>query len=267
MTRSNVAFSCLFALLCLQSLSAQTGQLFNRPPAGAEESLKERVGKFFALQEDGKFRAAEGLVCADSKDAYYDAEKRQWKQVDIGTVTFEENFQKAKVLVTVITDFNYHGTKAAVKVPLASLWKMEEGTWCNYIPKMENFETPFGVMSGKREDGKTGDKPKPVSAGAVMGGVTVSSKTMRLYIARSSDQVTITNGLPGQVDLKVQVPEVPGLTSKLEPTSLSAGQSAVLRLDYNPPSAAPTQPVTLLILIDPLGRKIPIRVLFADDQK
>ncbi len=145
-----IVFSCASALAQQTSSSG-----FNRPPAGVDEALRERVRQFYELEQQGRFRQAESLVCEDSKDRYYDMEKRRWTSVELIQITYEDNFTRARAALALGTEMATFAGPLAVKAPLTSLWRLEQGAWCRYFPdpQKEGYRTPFGIMKPSPSSG------------------------------------------------------------------------------------------------------------------
>ena len=86
---------------------------------------------------------------------------------------------------------------------------------------------------------------------------------------KSSDKVVYHNGVQGGVKLALQrMPEVPGLTVKLDQAELGAGQNGTIQIEYVPPAggagaAIQNTSITLQLLVEPFNRLVPIRVNLA----
>jgi hypothetical protein len=258
------------------SLSAACGQAvggagFNRPPAGVDEALRARVEEFYKLEMAGRFRQAEGLVCEDSKDRYYDAEKRRWSSVEILQTTYEPDFAKGRVTAALGTMINTMSGPMPVKAPVTSLWRLEKGLWCRYIPDVsqEGMVTPFGVMKPAPDNGA----PANPFAGA-MGAIPTNEKQLEAMVKLSRNQVSIPasggsetveifNGMPGNIEIKVTCPGVIGLECELAPAEVpkDGKASLVLKFTAHPDKFRPPT-ADVRLLVEPIGVAKTVRIQF-----
>lgn len=225
-------------------------------PSGTEEAVRERASEFYRLQIEGKFRQAEALVCEESKDVYYDAEKERWKSLKIQGVTFTAP-QAARVSVALGNEMKTPQGTFPVEVPMVSVWHEKQGQWCLSMPKPGTGEkiTPWGVM--KAGPGGTGKLPtaKPVSVGSIQSGVQLSKKVIRFDPATpSSDVVTISNRLDGSIQIEVNTVPLNGLTWKVVSPMVKSQGSTQLEVSYDP-SKAVGQPASrkLMVTIHPIN--------------
>jgi hypothetical protein len=262
----------LVAPILATLLSAQSSDLFTKAPPDVDSALRAKVSEFYTLHSQSKFRAAEKLVCEDSKDAYFDSAKRAYKSFAIIRVNYDPGFRSAKVVTNLEGDFfTQQGTMTSM-MPWTSHWRVEASAWCYYIPPIpKEVQTPFGVSK------RTGEAANPAVLGTAAAisadpkrvlaelakQVQVSRTEMRLkgYEA-SSDEIEIRNGTPGPLEISCTAGNYPGLRLTLSPEKLPAGQTARVRLDYVPKdrSAKPTYNFTLTI--EPLAQQVQVRVLF-----
>lgn len=263
----------IFASLSLAtgSASAQSAaDAFRKAPAGVEDALRGQVTAFFGLHKEGKFRQAEAMVCADSKDAYYDSDKRRWTSIEIVKVAFEEDYQSAKVLVALGTEMSQRGTRVPAIFPFNSMWKVDAGKWCHYIPPPSKGETitPFGTM--KQTEGAGGQAVIPnfpaspqAAAAQILSNVRFSKRELKVkgYEA-SSDELEVYNGLQGGLQLAVYGTGRPGLNWHLTSGSLKHGERATLKLTYDPPDKSPKDGMEIKVVLEPLGVEVPIAIVF-----
>lgn len=261
----------LFALLLLcLNLPAQTlASRLNKPPAGVEEALRDRIMRFFALQSEGKFRQGESFVCEDSKDAYYDSYKNRWTSVAIISFTWEDSFQTGKVLVSLGTELKTLAGTIPANYPLTTIWKVQNGNWCYYVPPVETTQapSPFGTM-----------KPGPTSPDGDLAMnrrvlPTVSDFAGRIRVSKSSlnvlayedstDSLDIQNGLGGIIKLRIYAPEMPGLKWTLSTAELKQNEKAALTVVYKPVDRSNKTPFNLNIEVEPSGGMMTIPVVFA----
>lgn len=256
------------ALAAMPMTTAQeSGAVFNRPPAGVEESLRARVTEFYGLQMEGKFRQSEAMVCADSKDAFYDSEKRRWKSAEILKLSFEKDFKSANVVVTLGSEIKTRLGVMPGSFPMATVWRQDGESWCYHMapPGDKSRLSAFGMMSQSGHDKMESGAAAPVQPdpAALIHAFKVSKREFLLKgYEDSSDTAEIYNGMPGQVRLDVQAAETRGLKWTLSKKVLESGERAELKLTYAPPDKSPKPFFTLNLLVEPLGAVIPMKVTF-----
>ncbi len=226
-----------------------------------------RVKDFYALHMEGKFRQAEAYVCADSKDAYYDSDKRRWQSAEILRINFEKDFKSATVVVTLGSEMRTRVGAIAATFPMAGSWKLEDNLWCHHVPppSAATVATPFGPMrqTGTDKGVSAAEAPVRPDPFSLISAFKVSKREFLLKgYDNSSDQADIYNGMPGQVRLDLQTAELPGLKMELSKKTLEAGEHATLKLTYSPPDKSPKPLFTIRLLVEPLGAEIPMRVVF-----
>jgi len=268
MIANRSVLAVVFSLSCSCAANAQSaGALFNRPPAGVEDALRERVTKFYGLQSEGKFRQSEAYVCEGSRDAFYDSDKRRWSSLDIVKIVFEDEFKTAKATVALGTELTTRAGKIPAKYPYTSTWHLEKDQWCFHIPPPSKEETitPFGVMrqtEGGNATATAAQPPRP-DAMSVLSSVKLSKVDLRVKgYEKSFDELEIYNSMPGQLTLDVQSAQAPGLTWKLGKKALGAGERTTLRVDYAPVDKSPKPQFTLQLMMEPIGQVQPITITF-----
>jgi hypothetical protein len=261
--------------VCL-SLGASHGQVtggsgFARPPAGVDEALRERVLEFYQLEQAGRFRQAEALVCEESRDRYYNMEKQRWSSVELLRTSYEDGFQKARATVALGTTMNTFSGPIPVKAPLTSLWHLENGSWCRYFPEpsRDGIMTPFGLM--KTDKGSSTAPATPFGAGAppvptdprqLEAMVKLSATHVRLPASGGAETVEVFNGMPGRVDLKLACPQVAGLECRLSSSAIDKDGKATLTLKFTPGQSAAPAAADVQVMVEPLGTRKSIRVEF-----
>ena len=258
-------------LLVVSSFAQSVGDLLNRPPAGVDEVVRQRVAEFFTLQMEGKFRQAESLVCAASRDAYYDMEKTRWKSVEVQRVHYEDNFTTAKAIVVLGTTLTTLQGVLPARYPTTSIWKFQDGAWCYYIDpeRAKTRETPFGTMHagpdpapGQGGGGFNIPNPEDIKR-AFLQGVTVSQEQIVLPGHEKSEvKLEVRNRLPGMVELELAAFAREGLTARLDKSKLGPNESAILEILHTPSDARPKAPVKLRILVSPGGHALTVDVAF-----
>lgn len=260
--------------LCCQAQSA--GDLFAKAPPDIEEALRGKVKELYTLQQNNKYRAAERLVCEDSKDAYYEAAKTSIKSFEIIRVLYEDNFQKAKVTTHMHGELRTPRGAMPSQYALTSLWKQEEGAWCMYIPPPpKEVQTPFGTSKA----GETGPNGVPLPPVPTMGPggtintellgqqilsmVKLSRTNMKLHSTlKSSDEIEIINGSTSPIDITLVTPERLGLKVTLSDKTIAPGKTALVRLDFDPPDLQPKRFYDFYIRIEPFEKQYTVHTIF-----
>lgn len=271
MTPSVRIAAVLLSLSAFGQQATSTG--FNRPPAGVDEALRSRIQQYYELESQGKFRQAEAFVCEESRDRYYTMEKRRWTSVEPGQIVYEDGFTRARATVVLGTEMVTFTGAIPVRAPLPSLWRLENGEWCRHIPDpaKEGLRTPFGVMKAGPQDGPRvpGGPPSmgavqiPTSAEELQTMVKVSRTEVILPVTGGSAEVEISSAMPGQVQLRLHAPEIPGFEASVSPAAITAGARATLKLSYRPTSGAATPGECIVrIVAEPIATEKQVRVLF-----
>jgi len=257
------------ALVAASVLLAQSNP-FDRAPAGVEEALRERVRKFYQAHVDGKFRLADEMVAEDSKDEFFAAEKVRYYSFEIAQIHFEENYTKARVLTLAETDVLMLNNRVRIKAPLTTLWKLENGQWYWYLLKRTDgyVDTPFGRVAASQAERPGAPPPGPPAikmpdVDSLKTMVKADKTSVSLQAAgESSDAVTIKNSMPGQIGLRLEQVQMPGLSVKLDKTEIGAGQSARVEFSFKPENGTPRGPLTVRVITTPGDIEIPIQVNF-----
>ncbi len=258
-------------LTAAATLSAQTAaELFEKAPPEVDQALRERIRFFYQCHVEGKFRQADQVVAEDSKDAFFAADKTRYRGFEIVRIVYSDNFTRARAVVAVDTDFMAPGLgKIPVKAPLTTLWKLENGQWWWYVDPNAGRNTPFGPMHAGQGESSPAPFPfripaSPDEALSVLGKVTVDKAEVRLSSYEpASAEITVTNRMPGQVQLRLEYNGFPGFEAKLDREELKANETAKLLLKVEPRDKAPKPTLTVNLRVEPLSRVIPIQVTFA----
>ncbi len=261
----------LFLALIPVGIQAAHGQdssaAFNRAPAGVEESLRDRVKQFYALHMEGKFRQAEVFVCADSKDTFYDSDKRRWQSADILKINFEKDFKAATVVVTLGSEMRTRVGTIPAAFPMATSWKLEGDSWCYHVlpPNKAVVSSPWGAMQqkGPEKGESAAEAPVRPDPSNLINAFKLSKREFLLKgYENSTDEIEIFNGMPGQVRMDVQAASLAGLKWELSKKVLESGEHGTLKLTYTPPDKSPKSFFNINLLVEPLGAVIALRVVF-----
>jgi hypothetical protein len=264
------AASVLVSVAVAGALGQQPADLFTKAPPAIDEALRDRISKFYQLQVDGKPRQAEQYVAEESKDYYYEMQKPKYLSFEIRSISYSDDFTKAKAMIAVEMIVNMPGFQnKPMKIPFMSRWKVADGQWFWYVDPDASRITPFGKMNpgGSKSDapqaGGPPDMSKTPDVLSLWKQVHADKQSVQLKAQEaSSAQVTISSELPGMVSLQLQAPDVPGLVVKLDRTELKAGEKAVLSFDFKPDKNAPRSPLAVNVLVQPINSVIGVRVVF-----
>ena len=248
-------------LLAIFAVVTAWAQQTNPAAAKAEKALRARAQEFFQLQVDKKYRQAEPMVAEDSKDDYYTGGKYTIKGFTIQKVELLDN-KNTRAKVTIRAKVTLMMPQAAATdfdAPVVSNWKVEKGKWAYYIDHSA-LPTPFGTIKPGGGDGKptpfeTQLKAPPVAA--LLEAVKIDRSSVVLKAGAPPETVTISNTLPGGVDLEVRSDPLAGLSSELEKKHLDAGEKTSLRLQA---TGEGNQKGAVHLLVSPTSAQLDIQV-------
>jgi hypothetical protein len=254
----------------LSGLGQDLGALLDKAPPDIEEALRSRVSKFYQLHVENKYRAAESYVAEDSKDLFYGMDKPRCKSFALGSIKYSDNFTHAKVMIACDTEMMMITGRIPVKMPVLSLWKVDEGQWCWYAEPVGDREivTPFGIHKPTPE-GTEGAAPaniqsKFVELSTVSALVRLDKREVQFTpTAAAEARVVITNGMPGSVTLTLQTVQAPGLTYALDRTSLETGETAILLVRYTPVEGRRPSASAAKIMVAPTNQELSVNIGFS----
>ena len=255
----------VFILACAVSAGAQERpNLFNAAPGELEKTLRERVAGFYQPYVDGKFRAAEALVCEDTKELHYNQEKAKIRGFEVIKINWDDGFKKASVVTTVQTTIQMRGQNIPAAAPMATSWKMEGGNWCYFVDLSRGRVTPMGTMKPGPGNAKGMDIDTMLkNPNIVLNQVKLNKEKFLLRSwEKSADSVVITNGMPGSISIAFQMESIPGLTHRIEKLELGPGDTSVIEIIYDPKDETAKPTLNASLKIDPFGRTIIIPVVF-----
>lgn len=246
--------------------AAQPGaELFEKAPPAIDQALRDQVTKFHQLQAEGKFRAAEQMVDEESKDTYYESDKRRCRSFEIARIQYSENFSRASVVLICETEMLLPPRGlTTVKMPGTSNWKFNGGKWLWYVVKTGN--SAFGEMK-PGEGGAPGlTIPKGPDARDVMELVRLD-RTKAVFSPTVADrqEVVVMSEAPGEIRLVVAPLRGADLKASVDRETLRGASSAKLILDYTPSKEAPRTAGStedIVIRVEPLGHELRLRVTF-----
>lgn len=262
---SRTAFM-LCSILLTALVSAQSpADLFSKAPPEIDNALRERMTKFYQAHVDGKFRIADQMVSEDSKDIFFEADKRRCRSFEIVKITYAENFTRAKAVVTCDTEVLLP-PKGLMRVtmPVASAWRNESGTWFWYVESRDNV-SPFGAMKAGEGDGAV-QIPKGPSAEDVRKMIEVSESEFRVSPDEGlTREIKVTNNMPGTVQLTLEPVKATDIVASFDRKELKPKESATLTVQFTPDKTRRRTPRTseeVHFSVMPTNQKMFVRFFF-----
>lgn len=256
----------LIAVLASTLWAQEQPNLFQSAPPEVDQALRQRVSEFYKLLEEGRFRQTDAYLAEDSKDIYYEQEKKRIKGHEIVRVNWSDNFKKAVVVTVIQTELVMRGVVTPMGAPLASRWRLENDKWVLYFDAVAGKPTPFGPMKAGPNQTK-GLSPEEMlkNPEVIFNQIKVEKDQVLLKShAKSEDSIRVLNGMPGGITV-LFVPDqvIPGFSHKVEQQDIGAGQETKIRFQYDPGkdlSAKPT--ITGRIRIEPFNRSYGVTIRF-----
>lgn len=198
--------------------------------AEAEKALRARAEQFYQLEAEKKYRQAEGFVAEDSKDYYYDHDKPDNKGYRIDKIEFTDATH-AKVTLLVSTILRAPGFPSqAFTVPQVQNWKLDKGEWAWYFVQSDTIDTPFGKWKITSGDGAISTPPgMPADLTSLQKMLTIDRTAVELVAdSQKVESVTISNHLPGLVNLEIGADRPQGLLVTIDKKQLGRDEKAVV---------------------------------------
>ena len=253
-------FLCLAAPLAAQN----PADLFEKAPPDVDQALRERIHKFYQAHVDAKFREAYDYVAEDTRDFFFETNKPRYLSFQIDRINYSDNFTKATAIVIGERRIMMPGfAEKPMKVPEASLWKLENGKWCWYVDQSKGRMTPFGPMkasTGVPSTPGTGSLPAMLPDLSLLQGKVKADKSAVQLPAGATERVTLSNQMPGAVSLALEYHKVPGFEAALDKTDLKSGEQAVVTLSSTQ-KQDPPKGMVVTVRAQPINQAIPIQVL------
>lgn len=253
------------------SMSAQTEPAQGPSVASAEEALRARVKQFYSLQMENKFRAAESCVCEDTKDYYYDLQKKAPRSFEISKIELSKDAAEAKVVTVLSGELATISGAIPVSLPIPTQWKLENGQWCYFVPveRQKAIVTPFGAIKNDPASASSGShlSPPPAFNPArvedLQSAVEPTAEAVVFDAAKAAAaEIELINSLAGKVKIDPPSSLPPGLKISMDRTALGPKEKAKVRFEYAPTSKAPAESYVLPFNIDPTRQVIRIQVRF-----
>jgi hypothetical protein len=264
-----VLFSCLMPCL---SAGQDPKDLFEKAPPDVDEALRGRITKFYHSFVDGKYHDAYDMVAEDSKDTFLGSDKYTCTKVEIVKINYSENFTRATTLVSCASEFVARGNKFPTNIPITGFWKVEGGKWCWYTVPRTQGTSPFGTLRSAPGGPPQAEPvvpehplPKMPDLKEILSMVKLDKYQVQLSsFEPGSDQVVVTNDMPGQLTLSIEPPSMPGLEVQAERTVLKPHESSKVTFQFKPSNKRAKEAIDVSLLVEPLRAKIPIHVVFAN---
>jgi hypothetical protein len=259
---SSTALATRFALIAAlaSAVLAQPPSPFDRPPAGVDQALRERIKQFYQYHVTGEFRKAEGFVAEDTQDFFYSHNKPRYLSFEIKSIQYSDNYTKAKAVVVCeqYVPMPGFGDKP-FQVPTPSTWKIENEKWMWWVDPATVGQSPFGTMKpGPMKQGAPSLGPSAAAIAQNPNFLFTQVKLDRDAVSLKpgeSAQVTIANGAPGPMTVTI-AEKLAGVEASLDKTDLQAGEKAILTVK----AGKDATPGALTLLVDQTGQRLPVQI-------
>jgi hypothetical protein len=140
--------------------------------------------------------------------------------------------------------------------PATTLWKVENGEWMYYIDQSATLDTPFGPVKEQKGNGPPPPRKLP-DLSSFQNLVKLDRTAVELAPDGPAQTVTVSNDLPGGVDLELQSGKIAGLSAQLEKKHLEAGEKTVIRFRS---TGAEKGAGVVHVVVAPFGTQLDITV-------
>lgn len=262
-----IAFLSLLLLGAGAAFCQNPPVLTDKAPAPIDEALRSRVNKFYDYFVAGKYKEAYLMVADDSQDKFFELSKDQYKGCEIIRINYTENFTQATVVTSCKRDWRFHSAVTTMSFPLTSTWEVLDGQWYWHFMKPTMVATPFSptgfVAASPDNVAPTPLVPPDLSKAAkdILSKIGIDKSSVRLLSnQRSQEVIHLRNDMPGEVSVKIDEPQIPGLKIGLGQAKLAAHEATTIVFEWLPPQTA--NPVnihqTIQVQIDPTKQVFPI---------
>lgn len=251
----------ILASFAAAAFAQNPADLFNRAPADVDQALRARITEFFHYHVTGEPRKAEELVAEDTKDYFYNNNKPRYISFEIGKIDYSDGYTKAKALINIKMAVMLPGFNGKVMViPSPSYWELIDGKWYWYLTKAMQNASPFGEMKPgppKLDDGATTPAMPVIPQNADQLYAQVKADKAEVSVKPgSSDQIVITNGMVGPIDLTVQG-KIDGIQADFDRAEIKPGEKATMTVK----AADGAKAGVLSIYVQQTRQTIPIHVV------
>ncbi len=240
---------------------------------------------FLDLQMAKKWGESIQYIDQDSLDTYISSDKYNCKSMDIFNITYSDKFDEASVGLFCERGFATPVGGGVTKMPYTTMWKLVDGNWKWFTPKRQDGEedeyirTPFGPIKKPKDSAPAGPLPKTTdSSGNVTMGPGVGDlqaplriEPSRVYLRaeqKSSATAVVRNSFPGLLKLDMRWVNLDGLTAEISKKELLAGETAEIRIDFDPPGMAlPPRLHAVWLESNPMRSATPLIIEFQLDEE
>ena len=263
----------LAGLTVLTVLGMGQSPLQSAPPK-VEEALRARVGQFYTLFRQGKFRQAEELVAEDSKDTFYMTNKARHLGFEIRSVSFSPGAKDATVLTALKMIMPIMGS-TPVTIPIATKWRYVEGEWYLYFRQYkpgDTVQTPFGPKKIPAESERLGilaNIEKGPNLASLRRMYQVSAKELRFPSSapgRITQEITVTNRSKGRLSLERRTKDIKGVEIKIAPEQAGPGEKIKASFTYIPAAGQQRRNHKVRFAISPISQHFSIDLIFEKSQ-
>jgi hypothetical protein len=214
----------------------------DKAPPAIDEALRARVTQYYQAFMAGKFKEAYPLVADDSQDAFFEADKAQYKACETIKIRYSDNFTKASVIESCKSEWKWHGMVTPVTFPITTNWKIIDGKW--FWSYVKPTQTPFPFSpSGfinvppdtKASNGAPNGIPTDLKSAAqnILAKVSLDKQAVHLRPDETSqDVIHVHNSMPGMIKLRLDQLAIPGLKITLGKTNLGANEDTTVSFEY-----------------------------------
>lgn len=239
-------------------------------PPEREQALRAAVTTFAEAFREGKLRRAYPLVDEDSQEAFLDMAKLKFSKYEWTKIEWADDFTRAKVILTVDTEWKMPQATVPVRRPWDLNWKWKDGEWLWVYIAPTEVDTPFGKVKARPGEAKpnidleaaikNGPKPEELSAPI--------QSTQEFVFSRSKAseaEIHVKNVMTGYVTFIADLPRIAGL--KIDRVKKQAGpnEAVTFRLYWNPqPESAVPDLIQGQVVSEPIGGAHPVMLVFKD---
>ncbi|MCU0225994.1 MAG: hypothetical protein MUF01_00015 [Bryobacterales bacterium] len=265
-------------------LAQDAASQFRKAPPEVEAGLKATVQDFLTLQMEKKWGESIPYIASESLDTYIASDKFNCFAMEIFTISYNDSYDQATVGVLCERAMATPVGGGRVKMPFSTTWKQVEGKWKWYTPKRkaedgeEYVQTPFGPIRKNTGKAPSGKLPQVAdSTGRVTMGPTVNELQAPLRFepravklkadGKSAGKAVLRNTFPGMLKLNLRWVDMDGLTAEISHQELNAGETAEVRVEFEPPGLAlPPRLHAVWVETSPMRSATPLMIEFVLDE-
>jgi len=246
------------------------GQAPRKAPPKVEEALRTRIGQFYTLFQQGKFRQAEAFVAEDSKDAFYVMTKSRNMGFDIRSMSFSADLKEVSVLVALQMIMPMTGS-SPVPIPVASKWRMVKGEWCIYYPQYkpgDTVQTPFGpkkISADPKRQSLLPNVEERLNLASLRRMYRVSALELRFPSSapgRITREITVTNRSEEKLSLQQRTKDIKGVEIEIDPEQAGPGEKIRVSFTYRPAVAQQRRDQKVRFAVSPIAQRFSVDLIF-----